>query len=332
MAEGPLADARQDVSKCESSSVIELVHSPRSLQVCRLPGIGRSGQGARARCRQNYAFTWGERRPGRPTLTGVELNLTGKVAVVTGASKGIGLAITRALAEEGALVVAGSRHGSAELDVLAERWRLRPTRVDLSSDGGPAALIAEAVREYEHLDVLVNNVGGVSPRPSGYLSVTDEEWASTFATNLFAAVRTMRAALPHLLRRSKSSIVTISSVNAFLPDPLVVDYSAAKGALANVCKSLAKEFGSRGVRVNTVSPGPVETDLWLGKQGMAATVARSLGVHPDEVQAGAAAQSLTGRFTRPEEVADLVLLLASDRTSNVTGADFVIDGGLVTTI
>ena len=255
----------------------------------------------------------------------------GKVAVVTGASKGIGLAITRALAEEGALVVAASRHGSAELDLLAERWRLRPMKVDLSTDTGPAALIAQAIQEYEHIDVLVNNVGGVRPRPDGYLSILDEDWASTFTTNFFAAVRTMRAALPHLLQRSKSSIVTISSVNAFLPDPLVIDYSAAKGALTNVCKSLSKEFGSRGIRVNTISPGPVETDLWLGSDGIAATVALNLGTHPDDVQSRAASESVTGRFTRPEEVADLVLLLASDRTSNVTGADFVIDGGLVTT-
>jgi NAD(P)-dependent dehydrogenase (short-subunit alcohol dehydrogenase family) len=261
----------------------------------------------------------------------VELNLTGKVAVVTGAGKGIGLAITRALAEEGALVVAASRHGSAELDLLAERWRLHSMRVDLSTDSGPAALVAQAVQEYEQIDVLVNNVGGVQPRPDGYLSVTDEDWVSTFTINFFAAVRTMRAAVPHLLRRSKSSIVTISSVNAFLPDPLVVDYSAAKGALTNVCKSLSKEFGSAGIRVNTISPGPVETDLWLGRDGVAATVARSLGTHPDDVQSRAASESVTGRFTRPEEVADLVLLLASDRTSNVTGADFVIDGGLITT-
>ncbi|GIG19296.1 3-oxoacyl-ACP reductase [Cellulomonas chitinilytica] len=262
----------------------------------------------------------------------MELNLTGKVAVVTGASRGIGLAITRALVEEGALVVAGSAHGSAELDLLAQRWPLHPVLVDLSTDTGPAALVAEAVSRYEHLDVVVNNVGAVRPRPDGYLSVTDADWAGTFTLNLFAAVRTMRAALPHLLARKKSSIVTVSSVNAFLPDPLVVDYSAAKSALSSVCKSLSKEFGAQGVRVNTVSPGPVETDLWLAADGVAATVAQRQGTSADDVQAGAASQSVTGRFTRPEEVADLVLLLASDRTSNVTGADFVIDGGLVTTL
>ncbi|TIC79524.1 SDR family oxidoreductase [Nocardioides sp. GY 10113] len=261
----------------------------------------------------------------------MELNLTGKVAVVTGASKGIGLAIARAMAEEGALVVAGSLHGSPELDLLADRWHLHPVRLDLSTPTGPAGLVTEAVERYEHLDVVVNNVGAVRPRPDGYLSVSDEEWVDTLTINLFAALRTMRAALPHLVERTHSSIVTISSVNAVLPDPLVVDYCAAKAALSSACKALSKEYGPRGVRVNTVSPGPVETDLWLGGDGVAATVAKASGARAADVQAGAAAASVTGRFTRPAEVADLVLMLASDRTSNVTGADFVIDGGLIGT-
>ncbi|GAA3096679.1 NAD(P)-dependent dehydrogenase (short-subunit alcohol dehydrogenase family) [Kribbella aluminosa] len=142
----------------------------------------------------------------------------------------------------------------------------------------------------------------------------------------------MRAALPHLLGRPGASIVTISSVNAKLPDPAVIDYCAAKGALSNVCKSLSKEFGPRGVRINTISPGPVQTDLWLGSDGVAQTIAKAQGVRPEDVSAGAAADSPTGRFTTPQEVADLALLLASDRAGNVTGSDFVIDGGLISTI
>ncbi|HKF31295.1 MAG TPA: SDR family oxidoreductase [Jatrophihabitantaceae bacterium] len=262
----------------------------------------------------------------------MDLHMTGKVAVVTGASKGIGLAITRALAEEGALVVAGALHGSAELDLLADRLHVAPVRVDLTESTGPAALIDAAINAHEHIDIVVNNVGATHARPDGYLSVSDEDWTRTLTINFLAAARTMRAALPHLIRRPKSSIVTISSVNAFLPDPLVIDYSAAKAALSNLCKSLSKEFGAHGVRVNTISPGPVETDLWLGSDGMAATVAQAQGARAADVRAGAAAQTVTGRFTRPHEVADLALLLASDRTANVTGADFVIDGGLTTTL
>jgi len=262
----------------------------------------------------------------------MDLNLTGKVALVTGASKGIGLAVTRALAEEGALVVAGSRRSSPELELLAERWHVHPVQVDLSTKRGPGALVNEAIERNQHLDILVNNVGAAPARPEGFLSVSDADWDATFVINFFAAVRTMRAALPHLVERAKSSVVTISSVNAFLPDPLVVDYCAAKGALTNLCKALSKEYGDRGVRINTVSPGPVDTDLWFGGDGVAATVANAQGVAPGDVQAGAAAQTVTGRFTRPQEVADLVLLLTSDRTANVTGADFVVDGGLIDTL
>jgi NAD(P)-dependent dehydrogenase (short-subunit alcohol dehydrogenase family) len=117
-----------------------------------------------------------------------------------------------------------------------------------------------------------------------------------------------------------------------LSDPTVIDYSAAKGALTNFAKALSKEVGPQGIRVNTVSPGPVATDLWLGRDGVAATMGRANRVKPEDVARSAASQSVTGRFSQPDEVADLVLLLASDRTANVTGANITIDGGLTTTL
>lgn len=168
-------------------------------------------------------------------------------------------------------------------------------------------------------------------RVDGFLSVTDEDWLWTLTINFLAAVRTTKALL-HLGACGGGSIVMITSVNAALPDPLVIDYGAAKAALANFCKALSKEAGPRGVRVNTVSPGPVSTALWLGVGGVAATVAAATGSRPDAVAEQAAGGSVTGRFTRPEEVADLVLILASERAGNTTGADFVIDGGLITTL
>jgi NAD(P)-dependent dehydrogenase (short-subunit alcohol dehydrogenase family) len=111
-----------------------------------------------------------------------------------------------------------------------------------------------------------------------------------------------------------------------------MDYSAAKAALASFCKSLSKEVGPQGVRVNTISPGPVATDLWLGKDGVAETVGGAVGLAPEEIQKRAAGDSVTGRFTTPDEVAALVVMVASDRIGNVTGADFIIDGGLVATL
>jgi NAD(P)-dependent dehydrogenase (short-subunit alcohol dehydrogenase family) len=260
----------------------------------------------------------------------VDLGLAGRVAVVTGASKGIGLAITEALAGEGVRVVAGAREGSDELSALAAQGLVEFVKVDLSTSSGAMDLVA-AAEGHGRLDILVNNVGAVSPRLGGFLSVTDDQWFSSLTLNLMAAVRTTRAALPVMLAARRGNIVTTSSVNAFLPDPGIIDYCAAKAALTNFSKALSKEVGPSGIRVNTVSPGPVQTDLWLGADGVAETIARTQGVDAAAVASAAAAEAATGRFTRPEQIADLVLLLASDRAGNVTGADFVIDGGLVTT-
>jgi NAD(P)-dependent dehydrogenase (short-subunit alcohol dehydrogenase family) len=262
----------------------------------------------------------------------MDMHLAGKVAVVTGASKGIGLAVVRSLAAEGMSVVAGARSGSDELDELAASSPVHAVAVDLATPDGPDRLIAEAVSVYGGVDVLVNNVGAVRPRLDGFLAMTDADWEWALGVNLMPAVRATRAALPHLLERAPSTIVTVASVNAFLPDPGVIDYSAAKGALVNFCKSLSKEFGPRGVRVNTISPGPVETALWLGEHGVAATVAKAGGGDAANVAKQQAAAAASGRFTRPDEVADVVTLLAGGRAGNITGSDVIIDGGLITTI
>ena len=261
----------------------------------------------------------------------MDLHLNGRVAVVTGASKGIGLAITTALAEEGACVVAGARTITEGLSQLAAQRTVHPISVDLATSEGPAELVRRAAATFNGVDILINNVGAVRPRTDGFASITDDDWITTLTLDLLAAVRSTRAALPYVLAR-RGAIVSICSVNAFLPDPLVMDYSAAKGALANFSKALSKEVGPKGVRVNTVSPGPVATDLWLGKGGVAETVGRAGGVEPAAVANLAAQDSVTGRFTEPQQVASLVVFLASERAGNVTGADFVIDGGLTTTL
>lgn len=258
----------------------------------------------------------------------MELSLEGRTAIVTGASRGIGLACTRALAAAGASVVAGARAGSDELTELTKSAPVRAVVVDLAQPDGPASLAA-AVDGPVH--ILVNNVGSAPARPEGFAAITDDQWTETLTLNLLAAIRMTRAVVPGMVEQGGGAIVNIGSVNAELPDPLVLDYSVAKAGLHAFAKGLSKEVGPKGVRINTLSPGPVETDLWLGKDGVANSVGRATGVTPDEVRKGAAGASLTGRFSRPEEIADLVLLLASDATANVTGSFFRIDGGFVPT-
>jgi NAD(P)-dependent dehydrogenase (short-subunit alcohol dehydrogenase family) len=264
----------------------------------------------------------------------MDLQLEDKVAVVTGASKGIGLAIVEALAREGARVVAGSRTKSPDLEALRVRYEVLVVPVDLAQAEGPAALIRAAVDRWGRVDVLVNNLGATQPR-AGFLEVDDAAWRQVFDLTFFSTVRASRAALPHLLAHRNGAIVNISSINARLPFPSVVDYSAAKAAVSNLTKALSEEFAPRGVRVNAIAPGPVRTPFWTAPGGFAESVASSAGTSPqsalDEVvprQMGIA----TGRITEPREVADLAAFLASPLAGNITGAEFVIDGGQIKTL
>jgi NAD(P)-dependent dehydrogenase (short-subunit alcohol dehydrogenase family) len=258
----------------------------------------------------------------------MDLELTDKVAVVTGANKGIGLAITRALVAEGVLVVAGSR----TTENLEGLDRVVAVPVDLMAPDGPATLIQRAVDEHGRLDVLVNNVGGVRIRVDGFLATSDEEFDWSLRMNFFTGLRATRAALGPMLEQGSGSIVNVASVNSFFqPDAATIDYGVAKASVVNLSKALAEEFGPRGVRVNCVSPGQVSTDLWLGDHGVADTFAKATGVDAETIRQQAAAGTATGRFSTPEEVATLVTMLASPRTANVTGSNYVIDGGLITT-
>jgi NAD(P)-dependent dehydrogenase (short-subunit alcohol dehydrogenase family) len=261
----------------------------------------------------------------------MDLNLAGKVAVVTGAGKGIGMAATLALADEGAHVIAGSRT-TGTLDGLKG---VTPVAVDLTAADGPAQLIRHATEEHGRIDVLVNNVGAVRMRTDGFFGTSDEDFAWAMQMNFFIALRASRAALTEMVENGSGAIVNVASVNAFFqPDAATIDYGAAKAALVNLTKTLAQEFGPQGIRVNAVSPGPVATDLWLGEHGVAATVAKATGVDAETARqtiiAGIGGFA-TGRFTTPQEVATLIAFLASDRAGNITGANYLIDGGLIKT-
>lgn len=257
------------------------------------------------------------------------MSLTGKTLLVTGASRGIGLAITRAARTEGANVVGVARTSTPELndsDAL-------PVTADLTSAEGADEVMQRVVAEFGGLDVLVNNVGAFDARLEGFAAISDAQWQRTFEVNFFSAVRTIRAALPWLTDRH-GTIINISSIRGRFPQPGTIDYGAAKAAMTNLSKALAEELGPKGVRVNTISPGPTRTPAWEGEHGIGAALASAHGCTVAEFLAGFPSKAglNTGRLTEPDEVAAVVLLLASGHARNINGADYIVDGGQSKTV
>ena len=264
----------------------------------------------------------------------MDLELTGRVAVVTGASRGIGLAITRTLAREGARVVAASRSRTPELDTLGDD--VLHVAVDLMDPDAPAEVVARAVEAYGGVDILVNNAGGPPPGDhlphDGFLGRSDEQWRAILEFNLLSAVRACRAALPIMVERGDGAIVNVSSGNGRQPVPFNLDYSAAKAALMNLTKALSEEFGPQGVRVNGIAPGPTVTPWWTDEGGAGDIFASMTGTDRAGVLTTTAPEMMalsTGRLADAQEIADAVVFLASPRSASTNGADWAVDSGFV---
>jgi NAD(P)-dependent dehydrogenase (short-subunit alcohol dehydrogenase family) len=264
--------------------------------------------------------------PLRGYARSMNLGIEGKVAVITGVSRGIGWSTARLLIEEGAHVVGVSRSAlERELDGLVHM------RADLMEETTPARAIALALSQFGSVDILVNNAGS-GPVREGYAGLGAATWRETWEMVFLAAVRMVDAALPALLESEAAAIVNVSSINARTPVAEVPDYSAAKAALNSYSKGLAVEYAGAGLRVVTVSPGPTATPLWLGPEGAAAQVAAREGSDPDAVVRETEAAMPHGRLIKPEEVADLIVYLASARAGSVNGIDVLIDAGLTKTL
>ncbi|WP_327582204.1 oxidoreductase [Nonomuraea sp. NBC_00507] len=262
----------------------------------------------------------------------MDLRLTGKTAVVTGASRGLGLAIVQALTGEGMRVVAAARTISPAL----KETGAVAVAADLSTAHGPAEVIDRALAELGAIDLLVNNVGGGDGgegQTGGFLGFADEQWRQTYDLNFFSAVRATRAALPSLIGR-RGTVINISSIGARLPHNGPLPYTTAKAALTAFGKALSEEFGPQGVRVNTISPGITRTSIWESPDGYGAAVAAAHGVDHEPFLAALPSVSgmTTGRLIEPEEVAALVTWLASPHAGSINGADYVIDGGTIKTV
>jgi NAD(P)-dependent dehydrogenase (short-subunit alcohol dehydrogenase family) len=247
-----------------------------------------------------------------------------KVAVVSGGTKGIGAAVVERLRKDGYSVVTASRSAVPE-----QGDDLTVVRADLATAEGVAALAAAAF-ERGRVDALVNNVGQFDAR-SSFLDVTDEQWLQGFNANVLSAVRLTRALLPSLLEH-RGAIVNVSSINARLPFPMVVDYSAHKAALTNLTTTLSEEFAPRGVRVNAVSPGPVRTPGWTEDGRLGDSMASASGATRDQVLDEGVPASMgiaLGRMGEADEIADAVAFLLGPQARWITGTDLVIDGGTI---
>jgi NAD(P)-dependent dehydrogenase (short-subunit alcohol dehydrogenase family) len=245
--------------------------------------------------------------------------LSGKVAVVTGGNAGIGEAIAKAFAREGALVViTGRRQGELDRvvsDVVKEQGKAFAVAGSVTEEPHVQETVSRAVQQFGRLDILVNNAG-VGDFGKRLHEIDDATWAHVLDVNLTGVFRMTRAVLPQMLKQGKGAIVNISSIASLVGIPTSPAYAASKGALDALTRALAIDYANEGIRCNVVNPGLIDTPM-----------AAPLMSNPEQLDPILSHYPIR-RAGRPEEVANMVLYLASDEAAWVTGGTFPIDGGM----
>ena len=242
-------------------------------------------------------------------------DLTGKVALVTGASRGIGAAIADTLAQAGATVIgtATSESGAAAISERLAQWGGQGRALNAAEADSIENLIASIEKEFGKLDILVNNAG--ITRDNLLMRMKEEEWDEIIQVNLKSVFRASKAVLRGMMKQRSGRIINITSVVGAMGNAGQTNYAAAKAGLMGFAKSMAREVGSRGITVNCVAPGFIDTDM-----------TRAL---PEETRKMFEAQTALGKFGEAQDIADTVLFLASDQPKYITGQTLHVNGGML---
>jgi 3-oxoacyl-[acyl-carrier protein] reductase len=257
----------------------------------------------------------------------MDLALRGKVCVVTGSTRGIGLAAAGLLAEEGARVTVTGRDSERVERARREAGAALGVVADLGVPNGPAELLQEVLETLGPVDCLVNNVGAAAQ--ADFLEVSDREWDEFWQLNVMSYVRAIRVVVPGMRERGEGVIVNVASTAGKRPSTSMPHYSVTKAAVLSLSRLVADLYAGEGIRCNAVAPGPTATDAWLADGGLADQQAERVGKSRDDVLAAVAAGRPLGRLAEPDEIAAVIAFLCSPRTSYVTGAAWSADGGTV---